>query len=136
MPLNTQATDLLANLEVAQLTPLASNGLLRVYDGTQPATGDTAITTQVLGVTITLAATAFGAASGGIITANAGTAGVAVAGITPTWYRLFKADGTTAVIDGSAGASGSNLTIGAFTAGTSVNFNAFTHQVRKSSSGL
>ena len=135
MALNTQLADATVNAQAAALATLCNSGLIRIYDGTQPATADTAITSQVLGVTLTFGATAFPAASSGLLTANAITSGTAVASITPTWARILKSDGTTVVMDVSAGASGANMTIGAFTSGTVVSATSFTHDVRNATSG-
>jgi hypothetical protein len=136
MALNTQMANATVNAQGATLATLCNSGLIRVYDGTQPATADTAIAAQVLGVTLTFGATAFPAATVGLLTANAITNGTAVAAITPTWARILKSDGTTVVMDVSAGASGCNLTIGAFTVGTIVSCTSFTHDVLNASSGL
>lgn len=131
---NTQMTDLAVNTQANALAALLNGGLVKVYDGAQPATGDTAVSSQVLGVTLTLNATAFPAAVSGLLTANAITAGVSGNAITPTWARICKSDGTP-VFDVSAGESGCNLTIGAFTAGTTVGATSFTHDVRNATSG-
>lgn len=130
MPLNTQLSDATVNAQANALAALCNGGFIKIYDGTQPASADSALSGNTLGVTLTFGATAFGAANSGVITANAITTGVAVAGITPTFARIFKSDGTTVVMDVSAGASGANMTIGAFTAGTTVSVSSFTHDVR------
>lgn len=130
MPMNTQLSDATVNAQANALAALCNGGVIKIYDGAQPASADTALSGNTLGVTLTFGATAFGAANSGVITANAITAGVAVAGITPTFARIFKSDGTTVVMDVSAGASGANMTIGAFTAGTTVSVSSFTHDVR------
>ena len=135
MALNTQIADATVNAQADALAALCNSGLIKIYDGTQPATADTATSSNTLGVTLTFGTTAFGAASSGLLTANAITAGTAVAAITPTWARILKSDGTTVVMDVSAGASGCNLTIGPFTAGTVVSATSFTHDVRNSTSG-
>ncbi|MEI6599899.1 MAG: hypothetical protein WCN21_05470 [Comamonadaceae bacterium] len=135
MALNTQLADATVNAQADALAALCNSGMIRIYDGTQPATADTATSSNTLGVTLTFGATAFGSASSGLLTANAITAGTAVAAITPTWARILKSDGTTVVMDVSAGASGCNLTIGPFTAGTVVSATSFTHDVRNSTSG-
>lgn len=136
MALNTQMADATVNAQATTLSALCNSGLIRVYDGTQPATADTAITTQVLGVTLTFNATAFGAPSSGLLTANAITGGTAVASITPTWARILKSDATTVIMDVSAGAAGANMTIGAFTSGTNVTCSSFTHDVRNATTGV
>lgn len=135
MALNTQLADASVNAQANVLGTLCDSGLIRLYDGTQPATADTALSGNTLGATLTFGATAFPSAVSGLLTANAITPGTAVAPITPTFARIFKADGTTVIMDVSAGVSGANLTIGAFTAGTIVTATAFTHDVRNSTSG-
>lgn len=97
-------------LNAALVTPLDS-GIINIYTGTQPATPDTAVTTQTLLVTLTLNATAFGSASAGTSTAGTIVAGTAGAAGTATWFRAFKTDTTTAVLDGSVGVSGCDLNI-------------------------
>jgi hypothetical protein len=136
MALNTQLADATVNAQATSLSTLCNSGLIRVYDGTQPATADTALAGNTLGVTLTFNATAFGAPSGGVLTANAIASGVAVASITPTFARILKSDGTTVVMDVSAGAAGANLTLGAFTSGTTVTCSSFVHDVRNATSGL
>ena len=135
MSLNTQIADATVNAQADALAALCNAGLIKIYDGTQPANADTALSSNTLGATLTFGTTAFAAASSGLLTAEAITPDTAVAGITPTFARIFKADGTTVVMDVSAGASGCNLTIGAFTAGTVVSATAFTHDVRNSTTG-
>lgn len=136
MALNTQLADATVNAQAATFATLCNSGLIKFYDGTQPATADTAISSQTLGVTLTFGVTAFPAATSGLLTANTITSGVAVASITPTWARVFKSDGTTVVGDFSAGASGANATIGAFTSGTTVSCTSFTHEVFNSYTGI
>ena len=135
MALNTQIADPTVNAQAEALATLCNSGLIKIYDGTQPATADTALSGNTLGVTLTCGDPAFGSASSGLLTAQAITPGTAEASITPTFARIFKADGTTVVMDVSAGATGCNLTIGAFTEGTIVSATAFTHDVRNSTSG-
>ncbi len=62
-------------------TQVGTSALLRIYDGSQPASPDTAITTQNKLAELTCSASAFaGAASGGVLTANSITAANAIAG--------------------------------------------------------
>lgn len=136
MALNTQMADATVNAQADAMAALCNGGFIDVYDGAQPANADTALGAQVLGVTLTLNATAFGAAVSGLLTANAITPGTAAAAITPTWARVYRSNHTTVVMDISAGASGANLTIGAFTAGTVVSATAFTHDVRNATTGV
>ena len=135
MALNTQVADATVNAQANALATLCNSGLIRIYDGVQPATADTAVSGNTLGVTLTFGATAFPSAVSGLLTATAITSGTAVADITPTWARIVKSDTTTVVMDVSAGAASANLTIGAFTSGTVVSATSFTHDVRNSTSG-
>ena len=81
--------------------------LLRLYDGTRPATGGAATT---LLAELVCNATFAPAASGGTLTLNAiANDAAANATGTATWFRLVKADGTTHVLDGSVGTSGADL---------------------------
>lgn len=89
-------------------TAVGASGKLRIYSGTRPATGGTATT---LLVELTLNATFAPAASGGVLTANAITAGTAVATGTASWARILKSDGTTIVMDLGVGTSGQEVTI-------------------------
>lgn len=135
MPLNTQLANATVNAQATSLATLCNNGIIRVYDGTQPATADAALSGNTLGVELTFGATAFGAPVDGLLTANPISSGVATASITPTFARIFRSDGTTVVMDVSAGATGANLTLGAFTSGTTVSVSSFTHDVRNATTG-
>lgn len=87
-------------------TAIGSNGLLRIYDGSRPATGGTATT---LLAQLALSATAAAAASGGVLTFNAiSNDSSADATGTATWSRIATSGGT-AVIDGSVGTSGADI---------------------------
>lgn len=136
MSLNTQLADATVNAQANALATLCNGGLIKIYNGTQPATADTPLSGNTLGVTLTFGETAFSPANSGVLTANAITPGTAVEAITPTFARIFKSDGTTVVMDVSAGLSDSNMTIGAFTAGTVVSVTSFIHDVRNSTAGF
>lgn len=95
-------------------TKLGASALLNIYSGSQPASPDTAITSQVLLATLTCNATFAPASSGGVLTLNSITNGTGLAGAgagtTATWYRLTTSGGT-AHIDGSVGISGADLNL-------------------------
>lgn len=98
------------NAALNALAPLANTGYLRIYDGSQPATPETAITSQNLLSTLRMNATAFGAAAAGVITANAITQDSSIAATgTAAWFRLFESDGTTVLWDGSVGTATADL---------------------------
>ena len=87
---------------------IGASGLLRIYDGTRPASGGTATT---LLAQLALSATSAPAASGGVLTFNAITQdSSADATGTATWFRVTTSGGTF-VIDGSISTSGSDLNL-------------------------
>jgi len=92
-------------------------GLLRIYDGTRPATGGTATT---LLAELTFSDPSFGAASGGVLTASAITQDAAAnATGTATWFRVVDSAGTF-VMDGNVGTSGSDLNLNSTSISTGV----------------
>lgn len=87
----------------------AGAGLLRIYDGTRPATGGAATT---LLAELTLSDPSAGAASGGVLTFNSITSdSSANATGTATWARIVQSDGSTHVLDCSVGTSGSDINL-------------------------
>jgi hypothetical protein len=90
-------------------TRAGASALLRIYDGTRPATGGTATT---LLAELTCNATFAPGASSGALTLNAITQdSSANSSGTATWFRIVKSDGTTHVLDGNVGTSGSDLNL-------------------------
>ena len=98
------------------MVALFNSGKLEIYSGTQPTDANTALGAQVLLSTMTMGSTAFGtpAASGSAptkvvtATANSITSDTSAAATgTASWFRAFKSDGTTKIMDGSVAASGS-----------------------------
>lgn len=103
-----------------------ANALLRIYSGSRPATGGTATT---LLAQLTCGSTFAPAASGGVLTLNAITQdSSADATGTASWFRIVKSDGSTHVLDGNVGTSGSdlNLTTTSIVAGQPVSISSFT----------
>lgn len=113
MAANTHISTASWDLALNAALDVLNSGFIEIYDGSQPATPNTAVSTQTKLAKLTLAATAFGASSGGTKTAGAIGSVAALATGTASWFRAFKSDDTTAVIDGSVGTSGSDLTINA-----------------------
>jgi hypothetical protein len=97
-----------------------NSGKLELYTASQPAGANTAITTQTLLSTLTFNATAFGTptASGSdgsktvTAAANSITSDTSAAATgTAAWFRCFKSNGTTALLDGTVGISGADLNL-------------------------
>lgn len=100
----------LRNAQLDAITTFAGGSCkLRIYDGTRPATGGAATT---LLAELTCNATFAGSASSGVLTLNAITSDTSAnATGTATWFRITKSDGTTHVMDGNVGTSGSDLNL-------------------------
>ena len=141
MAKNTQMADATVNAQADAMSDLLDAGYLRIYDGTQAATADTALGAQVLLAELRFNATASPAASGGVLTFNAFTAdSSANATGTASWFRALKSDGTTVVFDGNVGATGSTSCLEMATvsivSGVQVSVSSFTHDGLNASSGL
>jgi hypothetical protein len=131
---NLKMANAAVNGEADALAALANNGYLRIYDGTQAATADTAIGAQVLLAELRMNATAFGAAVAGVITAAAITPdSSANASGNASWFRLLKSDGTTPLWDGSAGTTSADLILNsiAISIGAQVSVTSLVHTVTK-----
>lgn len=87
---------------------VGGSALLRIYDGSRPATGGTATT---LLAELTCNATFAAGAASGVLTLNAITQdSSANATGTATWFRIVTSGGTFC-IDGNVGTSGSDLNL-------------------------
>ncbi len=128
MALNPKRSNAAANAACDAMAALLNNGYLRIYDGTQAATADTALSGQTLLAELRFGATAFGGASAGVATANAITSGTASATSTATWFRCLKSDGTTVVYDGSVGTATADLVLNsvAISSGATVSVTSLT----------
>ncbi len=112
----------------AVTTAVGASGKLRIYSGTRPANVAASITGTLL-AELTLNATFAPAASAGVLTLNAITSDTSAdATGTATHFRIFQSNGTTAVVDGDVGTSGSDLNLNStsLTAGGSVAVTSFT----------
>lgn len=135
MALTQKLSNAAANAAADAVVDLADGGFLRMYDGSQPATVDTAITTQNLLAELRFGTPAYGAAVAGVASANAITSeDNADATGTASWFRVFKNDGTSALWDGSVGTSGANINLSStdIEAGDTVAVSSHTYTQSKS----
>jgi hypothetical protein len=138
MAKDTQLSNAAANAEANALARLLDNGYRRVYDGSKPATADTAITSQVLLAELRFAATSAPAAVDGVLTFTLITDSEANANGTAAWYRDLQSNGTTVVMDGTVGTSDANLNLSTTSvfAGQQVAITSATHTVAKATAGF
>lgn len=89
-------------------TAAGTSALIRIYSGTPPTNIGTALSGNTLLAELTCSASAFAAAaSGGVLTLNTVTAdSSADATGTAAFFRIYKSDGTTGVLQGSVTATG------------------------------
>ncbi len=120
-----------ASLEKARMdaitTAVGNAGVLETRDGTQPAGPGTTATGTLLASHTMGSPFASGATTAlpSVLSPTLPSNVNASASSTPTWFRI-KTSGGTALIDGSAGASGCDMTIGATTSGQPVAVTAAT----------
>lgn len=130
MATNPTLSNTAANAATNAVVDLLDSGYLRIYDGTQAVTADTAISSQTLLAELRFGATAFGASSEGAATAEAITADASAnATGTATWFRALKSDGSTIVFDGSVGTAAADLILNSvdITAAQTVEVTSFTY---------
>jgi hypothetical protein len=134
MATNPKFSNLTVNGEADFIGTALDSGFIRIYDGSQPATADTALSGQTLLAELTFGADAFPAAVAGVLTANAITSdSSANATGTAAWARLLKTDGTSVVMDGTVGTSAANVVINstAISAGAVVSCSSLTITISK-----
>lgn len=90
----------LRNNRLDEITAYAgASAILRIYSGTQPATGGTATTVLAQ---LTCNSTFAPAASSGVLTLNSISSDTSAnATGTATWFRILQSDGSTVVLDGT-----------------------------------
>jgi hypothetical protein len=105
---------------IVDMIDTSGPGTIIFYDGTIPATADTAIDAQFALSTWTFSATAFGAASNGTATADTITGSTAGAAGTAEFARI--ANGAATVMDVTVGTSGEDINFNSniFSVGASV----------------
>lgn len=109
---NLKLSNEAVNAEADAFSVLLDNGYLRIYDGTQPATANTAIGSQVLLAELRFNADAAPIAVNGVLTFNAITQDSSANNTgTASWFRALKSDGSTVLFDGAVGVSGCDINI-------------------------
>lgn len=134
MALNPKLSNTGANAEADAVADLLDDGYLRIYDGSQPANADTAVSGQTLLAELRFGNPAFGSSSAGVVTANAITQDSSANNTgTASWFRALKSDGTTVLFDGSVGTSGCNLNLNttSIVSGAPVSVTALTFTAQK-----
>ena len=114
--------------EITTAADVASNAIVRIYDGSVPADADTALSGNTVLAELTMSATSAAAASGGVWTANSITDDTSAdATGTATFFRLLTSAAAT-VLQGTVGTSGADLNLNStsITAGDNVSITSWT----------
>lgn len=91
---------------------IGNAGLLRIYDGTPPASANAALSGNTLLAELTCGTPFAAAASGGVLTANAITQdSSANATGTASFFRVYDSGGTNCMLQGTVGTSGADLNL-------------------------
>lgn len=109
------------------VTDVGTSAKIRVYNGTRPTNVGTALSGNTLLAELTGNVSQFGTVTNGVLTVSAITDDASAdASGTPTFARIFKSDGTTAIFDCSAAVGSGDLNFTtAFTAGQVVSITSF-----------
>lgn len=93
-------------------TTIGTSGLLRIYDGTPPASANAALSSNTLLAELALSSTFAAGASSGALTASSITQdSSANATGTASFFRIYKSDGTTCIMQGTVNTSGGDLNL-------------------------
>lgn len=141
MALQTRLSNYIVNQQADSLARALDLGYMRLYSGVQPGNADTPVSNQVLLAELRFAATSAPGAVNGVLTFNPITSDTAAdeTGVA-TWFRCVSSDGTTVVMDGSVGVTGSTsnleLATNQIVQNAQVTVTSFTHSVAKSAAGF
>jgi hypothetical protein len=134
MAANPKYSDACVNAEANAIGDALDSGYIRIYDGSQPANADTAISGQNLLAELRFNAAAFPSAVAGLITAAAITDdSSANATGTASWARILASNGTSVYFDGSVGTASANVVLNtvSIVTGAVVSCSSLTLQVSK-----
>lgn len=121
----TYSTELRNNRAAAITNTVGANGRLEIYSGAQPANGGAEGTLLAV---FTLGASFAPVPVNGVLSPTLPAATTGVATGTASWARVTKSDGTTAVMDLSAGLSGKDIILNtvSITSGGAVSVTSWT----------
>lgn len=129
----TKISNAAAEAQATAFAALLDGGTFDIYDGSQPATVNTAVSTQTKLASLTFSNPAATSVTNGVVTFAAITSDTSAdASGTATWFRAKKADGS-AIWDGSVGTSGATLNMNSnvISSGAAVSVTSLTFTVNK-----
>ncbi|GAJ24478.1 unnamed protein product, partial [marine sediment metagenome] len=133
MAANLKLSNAAVNAACDAVVDLLDSGKIEIYTASQPAGPDTGITDQTLLAELTFGATAFGASSEGVATAEAITKDSAAnATGEAAWFRVLTSEDGE-MFDGSVGTEGCDLNLNsvAIQEGAEVSISSFIFTIPK-----
>jgi hypothetical protein len=132
MPTNTQVSTSVVESQADLLARRLDNGYFNLYDGTQPASSDDAVTTQNLIASLRFSTPSAPSSSNGVLVFSIIEDIASMAGVV-SWYRCLESDNTTVVMDGNIGLVDENMVLTTVNvlSGQLINITSFQHTVRK-----
>lgn len=128
-------SELAANVQLTALSRLFDGGFLRVYTGPRPQSPDEPINEQRLLAEVRFSSPAFRKPKNGYVRSreiepdpHAAPEGDGEA----SWYRVFAADGETALIDGTVGTHDADMLVSSTTIQRSAKFSIMEYRLRPS----
>ena len=130
--MNPRLSKLTVNAQAAVTAKLLDGGSVEFFEGEPPDDPDTAPADDQLLCRCALAAVAFAAPRGGVLTANKADRGIAIKGGEPGWVRLVTKEGEP-VADGLVGTTNADATgnVKEFVAGQFVDITGFTFRIAR-----
>jgi hypothetical protein len=143
MGFNTQLAQAALEAEANALADLFRGGWLDLMTGDQPFRGDDPIQNQLVLVSLQFGDPAFKLAVGGVIVTypNSIIPGIAINTGDSRWFRTFKSNHSTSILDGSVGiqGSGSNCEVPEdnirIYAGDHISIDVFIHDISRATLG-
>lgn len=135
--MTSRLTSEIVNAQAQIIADALNGGYMRIYSGTQPLTANTAISEDAAELaTLNFGTPAFASIVQGQLTANPLTGGLAIADGIATWFRLYKNDGVTPVLDGNISTTLGNLVLPTttITTGITIEITNYIHTVVKNHS--
>lgn len=117
MSTNPMCSNAAAIAALNALTALLNSGSITIYTGSMPATCETASSGTLLSSGCTFGSTAFGTATDGsdgtahAVANSIGSDTNAAATGTAGYFRAYKSDGTTCVLQGTVGTSSADMIV-------------------------
>lgn len=134
MAKNTQLSNATVNKQAQDIVDDLDTGYCRIYEGSQPANADIPLSGQVLFAELRFKSPSAPSPVNGVITFSSLNAVNGLATGQAAWFRCYKSDSVSVVMDGSVGKTNANMTLSntLIVLGALITITNFQHTVDKS----